>query len=232
MKNYCLIVVAVLLLTSCKRKGSMSGKVVNAYNGQPVKGIQLRLEGMNSGLFASKNNQRLDDVVSDENGQFTFNYKFQDNKRSYYTITAMDKLGGIDTAAPIFEKYMLNNGVYCLSCVPTVSGTEEELKSTVIKVAPACRLKLRHQRISGNYNYLYVTFGNEIFAASAQYSSYYSYAQQQFIDWDVYTLVPATGKIYLTWTASQYNNPSSNSVTYYDTLDVTPFGKIDYLIKW
>jgi hypothetical protein len=209
-----------LLLVSCKKNNQVEGRVVNFLTGQPIKGLQINVDGHNSGFSSSKKGlQRLSSVVSGDDGTFKANIKFKENKRSYFDVSIDPVHTQMDQNADFDMKYFADPAL-CPGSASYYGSRTKPPDNIEFRVAPASRIMLQSQYGMSSFYTLNITL-----YVGSYYNNIICNRNDFYNKLNKYIQVPSNGKVYIKYYGD--NNPAR-----YDSIMVAPFAKATYLMRF
>jgi hypothetical protein len=181
----------MLSFSACRKKGGVTGIVINDSNGEPIEGVRINLEQQYSigvGYVGWGNKKGLGETFTDSHGEFAFNYKFKDGERYDYQLNIVqgDFYSQVDTTSEISEFYIVSQPYENRYWISDHNG-----EYVTFRAVPSGRLKVIPRDIEPFDNaQLSITAGDTtMFGSVSVYDS-----GQEFPE---YERVPTNGKIFL-----------------------------------
>jgi len=233
LKTLFILCTSAVLIIACKRKGTVSGKVTNVFDGLPVEGIEVRISE-NSDLSPSSKNLQIG--ASDTNGDYMINvtYNTRISYDYYVSLNPNDNYNKEnpylvkDTVSDILKAYF-----YFTSQYRSLKQDITDVKKTKGKqhfdfnVAPCGRLRIIARNVSpandSDKIVVSVIDKNLIEGATTVYSGKFRVPVT-----GSYMLIPTSGTVSLKWLVTSNNQKT----TLYDTIPLAPFSKATYYIEY
>lgn len=232
-KFYFIIICAISLAT-CKRSGTVNGKVTNVFNGKPVEGIAVKIS---QSAELKPDSKALQLATTNADGSFMINATYNTRVTYDYYISlqpnenyvATNQFSVKDTVSEISKAYL-----YYTSQYKTLKQDISNIKKTKdnqyfeFNVAPCARLKIvatdtipknDNSRVIVTFIDRNLTTGNPII--------YSKTTRESSIPGD-YILVPTSGTVSISW----YVNSENPAYVHTDTLVLTAFTKSTYHIYY
>lgn len=222
------IISAVFFFASCKKKGEISGKVTNLFDGSPVEGIQVQVHYSNGSWLNYKSGE-FAPVTTDSEGSFSFDASYKRNKRYVYAISLRASGGSLDqpdSVAETVKSYLFHSGTYAGIDASQDNQTLNKDKSQHFdfKVIPTARLLIVVKREFPNNpsNPIRVMIDDP----KMNYPDFYDFELRSDLSQGVYKyVVPVNGKVKIRWIIN-------NNEVHAGTVELLPFKKTIYQIKY
>jgi len=237
MKKILFVSICLLALASCKRKGDVTGKVLNAIDGSPVEGVDVRVTYSADDLSNSDKTTSIQLASTDAAGDYRINAVYN-TKIGYEYYVSLNPNDAFDKTNQFFVKDTTANisktFYYFAAQYSGISQDIKPIKKTKksqnfeLKAATCARLKIVARNVLpiNDSDKIVVTLvdnklkdgGVEIFSNKVKETPAIGN----------YSLIPTVGKASLKWVVTDL----SGTRTFYDTISVVPYTKATFRINY
>ena len=237
MNRFFLISLCCLLFVGCKRKGNVSGKVINAIDGSSVEGVEVRITYTADKLFNKNEAKSIQLTTTDSEGNYLINavYNTKINYDYYVSLNPNDsyvkdnQFFVKDTSSFISKSYYYQASQYTaiLQDIKPIKKTKSG-QNFDLKAATCARLKIIAKNVApaNESDKIEVTLIDKNLKDGGVVIFSNKVLETPVVG--NYSLIPTAGSVSLKWSVTELNSTK----IFYDTIAVQPHSKTVFYINY